>query len=239
MKPDAIPELIAERVDLGMARYRVYHSLMKGALAEIIPTASFDQRLRTQLAADLSRILKSGAEGERERIQETSRELLIAAELPIDDDSFRYSIDATVDGLTTRLRTDARSTLDLFRKITLHAHLASQRTTTFPQELFRRAYVELGEGFEFKQQDRRGRSYGAEVFWRNTLRSHYFNLVNETSMMQLAESGEQVGQIHAPGHDYHEWRFSLIEPLDGVKSFADISAKVFHPNSDALVVRAA
>lgn len=241
MQLEMIPAVIDEHVDRGVARYRAYHSLMRGALSELIPIATFDHRLTRELAKSLRVNVAAGTENEVELIRAASAQVLTIAGVsaPGAEEAAAVALEHVAETIGVRLVTDARSIQQVFRKVSLKAFVASQQSNLYPQELFRRAYLETMDNFAFKQRDKAGRLTGSEVVWRLMLRSHYYGLVNEISMMGLAAQGEKLARVFAPGHDYHDLILSLGQPVDDKPIYDQIAADVFHPNSDALIVKAA
>jgi hypothetical protein len=235
---ETLPSIIDAHVSRGLARYLVYQNLMRGALAEIIPTATFDLRLHRELSTSLRRTVTSAIDNETTALVEAGREIATVAgvESQMSAMELEQSTGEAIEAAGARLLTDAQAIRQMFKKIALKAYVASQASTLFAEELFRRAYVEESRNFSFKQSDRRGRQFGAEIYWRYMLRSHFFGLVNSLSIMQLAEQGASAAKVHAPGHGYHG-RAVGLRPNEGLPTYDDMRDEVFHPNSDALVIQ--
>jgi len=99
-----------------------------------------------------------------------------------------------------------------------------------------RAAGSLQLNFVFR--DRGGRRLASEKHIRAIWRHHLLTVFNEVTLHVLAEHGETRAEIAHPDPN-HRWAGEVVAIAGdaGTVSYADIRDEVFHPNSDAHLVR--
>lgn len=234
---DALPGLVSRLVREARSRFVGYDRQMLAMLSDVVlQTGDLSVRRKAELSSNLGSVADTAMARELQTVSESFDEVIQAAELA-ESQFLTEQRDSRVAGIVNawvdQLRRNVRAVHGAYERILLRAQLDPSRPI---RDLAIDAWKIERATIRLTYRDTLGRQWLGDGYAALVLKQNMFALLNDVTRYELSVSGATDAYVYAPDHVYNELRFRLGASKESLPSYDDISERVFHPNSEALIV---